>query len=121
MQRSRAIIASLIAVSLSFVVTGCGPKKQSASAVAAAPIPEIVQKNGHFALMVDGAPFLMLGVQANNAGNYPSQLPKVWPAESKTGLAPSLFLASRGMRLISSGNYRKRVPSPSSVAPMRPR
>jgi beta-galactosidase GanA len=78
MQCSRVIIASLIA--LSFVVAGCGPKKHNTSVVSAAPVPEIVQKNGRTALMVDGAPFLMLGVQANNAANYPSQLPKIWPA-----------------------------------------
>ncbi|KQM65121.1 glycoside hydrolase [Sphingomonas sp. Leaf17] len=42
-------------------------------------IPRIVTKNGHHALMVDGAPFLMLGAQVNNSSNYPSALPKVWP------------------------------------------
>jgi len=46
----------------------------------AADLPKLVEKDGRHALMVDGAPFLMLGVQANNAANYPSQLPKVWPA-----------------------------------------
>jgi len=46
----------------------------------AADLPRLVEKGGRHALMVDGAPFLMLGVQANNAANYPSQLPKVWPA-----------------------------------------
>ena len=29
--------------------------------------------------MVDGAPFLMLGIQANNSSNYAGMLPKVWP------------------------------------------
>lgn len=46
----------------------------------AADLPKLVTKDGRHALMVDGAPYLMLGVQANNAANYPSQLPKVWPA-----------------------------------------
>jgi beta-galactosidase GanA len=46
----------------------------------AADLPKLVEKDGRHALLVDGAPFLMLGVQANNAANYPSQLPKVWPA-----------------------------------------
>ncbi|MBW8892705.1 MAG: beta-galactosidase, partial [Burkholderiales bacterium] len=50
------------------------------SAAHAADLPRLVEKGGRHALMVDGAPFLMLGVQANNAANYPSQLPKVWPA-----------------------------------------
>ncbi|WP_421738982.1 DUF5597 domain-containing protein [Caulobacter sp.] len=46
----------------------------------AAETPRLVEKNGRHALMVDGAPFLMLGVQVNNSSNYPSQMPKVWPA-----------------------------------------
>jgi len=44
------------------------------------PIPSIVQQNGRYALMVDGAPFLMLGAQANNSSDWPATLPKVWSA-----------------------------------------
>jgi len=44
------------------------------------PIPQIIQKDGHFALLVDGKPYLMLGVQANNSSAWPDYLPKVWPA-----------------------------------------
>jgi len=51
-----------------------------ALSAAASPMPQLVQKNGKFALMVDGAPFLVLGGQANNSSNYPAMLPKVWPA-----------------------------------------
>ena len=47
---------------------------------AAKPIPSIVQKDGHYALMVDGEPYLMLGVQANNSSAWPAYLDKVWPA-----------------------------------------
>ena len=47
------------------------------------PIPELVQRDGRFALMVDGAPFLILGAQTNNSSNYPAMLPKVWPAVEK--------------------------------------
>jgi beta-galactosidase GanA len=46
---------------------------------AAGELPRVVTKDGRSALFVDGAPYLMLGVQANNSSNYPSQLPKVWP------------------------------------------
>lgn len=46
----------------------------------ASPMPQLVQKNGKFALMVDGAPYLLLGGQANNSSNYPAMLPQVWPA-----------------------------------------
>ena len=44
------------------------------------PVPSIVQNNGRYALMVDGAPFLMLGAQSNNSSDWPATLPKVWSA-----------------------------------------
>jgi beta-galactosidase GanA len=44
------------------------------------PIPRIVQQDGRYALLVDGAPFLMLGAQSNNSSDWPATLPKVWPA-----------------------------------------
>lgn len=51
-----------------------------ASAESERPVPELVEREGRFALMVDGAPFLILGAQTNNSSNYPAMLPKVWPA-----------------------------------------
>lgn len=51
----------------------------SAPAAAQGPLPQIVTKNGRHALYVDGAPFLILGGQANNSSNYPDMLPEVWP------------------------------------------
>ena len=51
-----------------------------AAGAAAAPIPELVQKDGRHALMVDGAPFVMFGGQAQNSSNYPLALDKVWAA-----------------------------------------
>ena len=55
-----------------------------AIAPAAAPaqsesLPHLARSGDRHALIVDGAPFLMLGVQANNSSNYPAMLPKVWP------------------------------------------
>ncbi|MGA9669087.1 MAG: DUF5597 domain-containing protein [Terracidiphilus sp.] len=44
------------------------------------PIPRIVAKDGRYALLVDGAPFLMLGAQSNNSSDWPATLPKVWSA-----------------------------------------
>ena len=52
-------------------------------AQAGGPIPAIVTRNGHHALMVDGAPFLMLGAQVNNSSAWPAMLPKVWPVIDK--------------------------------------
>ena len=50
---------------------------------AAQPIPEVVTRDGRSALMVDGAPFLVLGAQVNNSSAWPAMLPKVWPAVKK--------------------------------------
>ncbi|WP_210357237.1 DUF5597 domain-containing protein [Sphingomonas beigongshangi] len=43
------------------------------------PLPRIETHDGRHTLFVDGAPFLMLGAQANNSSNYPAVLPQVWP------------------------------------------
>jgi beta-galactosidase GanA len=50
-----------------------------------AELPRFVEKNGRYAFMVDGAPFVMLGAQANNSSNYPAELPKVWPVIAQMG------------------------------------
>ena len=57
------------------VLAACAPPRQSEQ-----NLPRIVEHDGRFALMVDGAPFLVLGAQANNSSNYPAALPMVWPA-----------------------------------------
>jgi hypothetical protein len=44
------------------------------------PIPRLEQKDGRYALFVDGAPYLMLGAQVHNSSSWPAMLPKVWPA-----------------------------------------
>lgn len=46
-------------------------------------LPELVTKNNRHALMVDGAPYLMLGAQTNNSSNYPAALKDVWPSVEK--------------------------------------
>lgn len=43
------------------------------------PLPHVAHDGDRSALMVDGAPYLMLAAQANNSSNYPAELPKVWP------------------------------------------
>jgi hypothetical protein len=42
--------------------------------------PHILSKNGRHALIVDGAPYLILGAQTGNSSAWPAVLPKVWPA-----------------------------------------
>ena len=56
---------------------------------AATAMPRIVEKDGRFALMVDGAPYLMLAGQANNSSNYPQVLPRVWPVVAWCWLLPA--------------------------------
>lgn len=47
------------------------------------PIPQLINENGRHALMVDGAPYLILGAQTNNSANYAAALPDVWPVVEK--------------------------------------
>src|SRR3954464_15327309 len=53
---------------------------------AATPIPQLVTRDGRSALMVDGAPYLVLGAQVNNSSNWPDALPRAWPAANKLGV-----------------------------------
>lgn len=46
-------------------------------------MPKLVHQNGHYALFVNGAPYLMLGAQINNSSAWPSMLPEVWPVIAK--------------------------------------
>jgi hypothetical protein len=47
------------------------------NALAADP-PQIVKKDGRYALLVDGKPYLALGGQIHNSSGWPSELPQVW-------------------------------------------
>jgi hypothetical protein len=42
--------------------------------------PKLVQKDGRYAVMVDGHPYLILGGQIHNSSAWPSELPQVWDA-----------------------------------------
>src|SRR5215471_6290133 len=44
----------------------------------AAEAPKLIQKEGRYALMVDGRPYLVLGGQIHNSSAWPSELPQVW-------------------------------------------
>jgi Domain of unknown function (DUF5597)/Glycosyl hydrolases family 35 len=46
----------------------------------AAQAPRFVEKNGRFALLVEGQPYLILGGQIHNSSAWPSELPAVWKA-----------------------------------------
>ncbi len=51
--------------------------------VSANQLPQLIEKNGKHALLVDGQPFLILGAQTNNSSNYPAALKDVWPSVIK--------------------------------------
>jgi beta-galactosidase GanA len=57
----------------------------SAAGDGARPIPQFVSQDGRHALLVDGAPFLVLGGQVHNSSNYPEPLKQVWPAIEALG------------------------------------
>ncbi len=73
---------TLLLAAVVMLVGGGNPKPSQA---AAPPMPQFVEKNGKWAFMVDGEPFIMLGAQANNSSNYPVALGKVWPVLEKMG------------------------------------
>jgi hypothetical protein len=55
-------------------------QKAGDSSAGSPPIPRIIAKDNRFALIVDGEPYLMLGMQANNSSAWPAFSDKVWPA-----------------------------------------
>jgi beta-galactosidase GanA len=50
------------------------------AAGASTQAPHLVEQAGRRALIVDGAPYLVLGAQVHNSSNYPQALPAVWSA-----------------------------------------
>ena len=63
---SAAILVSLINIGLTYSQTNVSE------------MPKLVQKDGRFALLVDGAPFFMFGGQSGNSSTWPAMLPNVW-------------------------------------------
>ena len=51
----------------------------------AASVPHIVQKDGRFALFVDDAPFLVMGIEDLTLGDWPPR-PAIWPALQYMGV-----------------------------------
>ena len=66
------------------LLAACGTGKK-AGQTSERPLPRIVQEGRRYALLVDGAPYLMLGAQVNNSSSWPSMLAKVWPAIERLG------------------------------------
>lgn len=67
----RVVAASLMA--------GCaGVASLLPVTAAAAEAPRLIEKDGRFALEVDGKPYLILGGQVHNSSGWPAELPQVW-------------------------------------------
>jgi beta-galactosidase GanA len=75
----RAFLPSFIVLCAALIAPGFSPS-QTQSRPASSPIPRIEKRNGHYALLVDGAPYLMLGAQIHNSSAWPAMLQQVWPA-----------------------------------------
>ncbi|WP_179562936.1 DUF5597 domain-containing protein [Sphingomonas sp. R3G8C] len=68
-----------LAVATALAAGLAAPCPAIAQGKTAAPLPHIERTKSGAMLVVDGAPFLMLGAQANNSSNYPAPLKQVWP------------------------------------------
>jgi beta-galactosidase GanA len=58
----------------------------SSQTVTNSGIPHIDRSGAHAALIVDGAPYLILGAQMNNSSAWPSTMPAVWSAMDALGV-----------------------------------
>ena len=76
-KRSAAFVISSSISKLALITAGVVVMLAAVSALAA-DAPKLVQKDGRYALMVDGRPFLVLGGQIHNSSGWPSELPQVW-------------------------------------------
>jgi len=73
MKKAMALASVVCVVVLSAVTAAWGQ-------AAASSMPQIVEKDGRHALLVDGKPFFMLGGQIHNSSSWPGMLPAVWSA-----------------------------------------
>jgi hypothetical protein len=76
MKFSRCFLLGCLA---SLTANCLGQAANAAYSDADSKLPQLVEHNGRHALMVDGAPFLMLGAQVNNSSSWPAEMSKVWP------------------------------------------
>lgn len=77
MDRFKRVVRFALCVA---AVMTCGTARVICAQAEKHPLPQIVQKDGRYALLVDGEPYLILGAQVNNSSAWPAMLPKVWPA-----------------------------------------
>ncbi|MFC5863751.1 DUF5597 domain-containing protein [Acidicapsa dinghuensis] len=71
MPTSASYLRRILAASLLFACLATFP-------IRAEEPPKFIQKDGRYAFLVDGKPFLMLGGQIHNSSAWPSELPQVF-------------------------------------------
>lgn len=71
------IIAAVLAASVMGFASPAPSYASTQTPTTTRPIPRLVQQDGRYTLMVDGAPYLMLGAQSNNSSDWPVALPQV--------------------------------------------
>jgi beta-galactosidase GanA len=76
--RSRSIPALATALLIAALV---GPSHAGAQSM-----PAVVQQQGRATLMVDGAPYFLLGAQVDNSSGWTDRLSDVWPAAERLRL-----------------------------------
>jgi hypothetical protein len=69
----KKLVASALGFVLASLLTPIAPAQSS-------DIPHLEKKDGRYALIVDGKPFLVLGGQINNSSAWPATLPAAWSA-----------------------------------------
>jgi hypothetical protein len=77
--KSTAILAAASALALS--AASVMPFRAAAQSV-----PALVQQQGRATLMVDGAPYFLLGAQVDNSSGWTDRLSEVWPAAERLKL-----------------------------------
>jgi Domain of unknown function (DUF5597)/Glycosyl hydrolases family 35 len=74
---NQAILRRVLGVSLGVWAAGL-VLLAGTNAAHAADAPKLVQKDGRYALLVEGRPFLVLGGQIHNSSAWPSELAQIW-------------------------------------------
>src|ERR1700729_3191689 len=77
MRRKLGIKSAAAAVAMLLIASCIAPTLASAQEM---PLPKLVEDHGRATLMVDGAPYFLLGAQVDNSSGWPDRLKAVWPA-----------------------------------------
>jgi beta-galactosidase GanA len=76
-QWNAGVAGALVLLTTSWIAPVC---------VHAQELPKLVEDHGRATLMVDGAPYFLLGAQVDNSSGWPERLDAVWPAAERLRL-----------------------------------